>query len=162
MRMSQGVEWSVHCLSVLAFLPEERALSAGRLAEFHGIPAPYLAKHLQALVRAGIIDSVPGPRGGFRLERAPADISLLDVVEALEGPEPAFRCTEIRQQGPSAIGKKCYTRPCGLAAAFANAENAWRTALRATTLQQLIEDLPRSVDPRQLKKQAAWLDDFLA
>ncbi len=49
-----------------------------------------------------------------------------------------------------------------MAAAFANAENAWRTALRATTLQQLIEDLPRSVDPRQLKKQAAWLDDVLA
>ncbi len=162
MRMSQGVEWSVHCLVVLALLPEERALSAGRLAEFHGIRAPYLAKHLQALVRAGIIDSVPGPRGGFRLNRAPADISLLDVVEALEGPKPAFRCMEIRQQGPSAIGRKCYTRPCGIAAAFANADTAWRTPLRATTLQQLIEDMPRSVDPRQLKKGAAWLDDVLA
>ena len=162
MRMSYGVEWSVHCLSVLAFLPEDRALSAGRLAEFHGIPAPYLAKHLQALVRAGIIDSMPGPRGGFRLNRAPAGISLLDVVEALEGPEPVFRCTEIRQQGPSAIGRKCYTRPCGIATAFAKAETAWRTALRATTLEHLIDDLPRSVDPRQLKKGAVWLDDVLA
>ncbi len=162
MRMTQGVEWSVHCLLVLAFLPQERTLTAGRLAEFHGVPAPYLAKHLQALVRAGIIDSVPGPRGGFRLERAPADISLLDVVEALEGPEPAFRCAEIRQQGPSAIGRKCYPRPCGIAAAFATAETAWRTALRATTLQQLIEDMPRLVDPRQLKKGAAWLEGVLA
>lgn len=162
MRMSQGVEWSVHCLSILAFLPDKQALSAGRLAEFHGIPAPYLAKHLQALVRAGIVGSVPGPRGGFRLNRTPADINLLDVVEAVEGPEPAFRCAEIRQQGPSAIGKRCYTRPCGIAAAFARAETAWRTALRGTTLQHLIDDLPRSVDPRQLKKGAAWLEDALA
>lgn len=161
MRMSHGVEWSVHCLSVLAFVPEKRALSAGRLAEFHGIPAPYLSKHLQALVRAGIIGSVPGPRGGFRLNRSPADISLLDVVEAVEGSEPAFRCTEIRQQGPAAIGKRCYPQPCGIAAAFASAETEWRTALRAVTLQQLIEDLPSTVDPRQLKKGAAWLENVL-
>ena len=162
MRMSQGVEWSIHCLSVLAFLPEGRALSASRLAEFHDVPAPYLTKHLQALVRAGILDSLPGPRGGFRLNRAPADVTLLDVFEALEGPEPAFRCNEIRQRGPSAIGKKCYPRPCGISAAFAKADTAWRAVLRASTLQQLIEDMPRLVDPRQLKKSAAWLDDALA
>ncbi len=65
-------------------------------------------------------------------------------------------------QGPSAIGRKCYTRPCGIATVFAKAETAWRTALRATTLQHLIQDLPRSVDPRQLKKEAAWLKDVLA
>ena len=45
---------------------------ATRLAEYHGVPAPYLAKHLQALSRAGIVESSPGPRGGYRLARPAA------------------------------------------------------------------------------------------
>src|SRR3982750_2796243 len=103
MKLSDGVEWAVHCATVLALLPKGMAMPAARLAEFHGVPAAYLAKHLQALARAGIVEAAQGPKGGYRLGRPAADIPLLDVVVAVEGDEPAFRCSEIRQRGPAAI-----------------------------------------------------------
>lgn len=59
----------------------------GRLiAEHYGIPAEYLLKILQLLVRAKILESETGRRGGFRLRRDPDDVSVLDLLEAVEGP----------------------------------------------------------------------------
>ncbi|GAA0262801.1 hypothetical protein GCM10010492_74820 [Saccharothrix mutabilis subsp. mutabilis] len=99
--MGEGVEWAVHCCLSLAWVGE-RAIPATRLAAYYDLPAAYLNKQLQALARAGVLTSTPGPRGGFRLARAPERITLMDVVSAVEGPEQAFRCTEIRHRGPAA------------------------------------------------------------
>ena len=52
MRLSDGVEWGVHVCVLLAALPDGAALPAAKLAEYHGVPAPYLAKHLQVLAGA--------------------------------------------------------------------------------------------------------------
>ena len=109
--MSDGVEWALHCCTVLAALPEDQALPAARLAEFHEVPPAYLAKHLQALTAAGITRSLPGPRGGYRLARPPAEVSVLDVVLAVDGDDTAFRCSEIRQRGPAAGGRDLYRGP---------------------------------------------------
>lgn len=71
MKLSDGIEWGIHVTTLLAVLPSEAALPAARLAEFHGVPAAYLAKHLQALSRAGILESVHGPGGGIAWRRRP-------------------------------------------------------------------------------------------
>src|SRR6476661_4659379 len=125
MRIGEGVEWGLHCCVVLGSLPPERTLTATRLAEFHDVAPAYLAKHLQALSRAGIIESVSGPKGGYRLARPADQISMLEVVEAVEGDEAAFRCTEIRQCGPDRVAPEKYVRSCGIARAMAVAELAW-------------------------------------
>ena len=104
---------------------------------------------------------MPGRKGGFRLGRPPADISLLDVVEAIEGTAPAFRCTEIRQQGPSAIGRRNYVNPCGIATAMRRAEDAWKAELRAVTIADLLAELETSVDIRQTEKAITWLMEVL-
>ena len=57
-----------------------------------GLPGPYLAKILQALSTAGILESMRGPNGGFRLQRPAHRISLQDVVMTLEGGEPLDGC----------------------------------------------------------------------
>src|SRR5262245_42477747 len=103
MRISEGVEWGLHCCTLLAVLPEGQTLPSARLAEYHELPPAYLAKHLQALSRAGIIESVQGAKGGYRLSRPAAEIPVLDVVLAIEGDEPAFQCAEIRQCGPASV-----------------------------------------------------------
>jgi Rrf2 family protein len=161
MRMSNGVEWAAHCVVLLHGLPEGAALSAARLAEYHGVPAPYLAKALQALAGAGIVASLPGRRGGYRLDRPAAEITLLDVVLAVEGDEPAFRCTEIRKRGPSRVADRCYTAVCGIAAAMQRAEAAWRTELAQTTIADLAAAVPRDAPPEAQKKAAAWFRDVL-
>src|SRR5690242_10024706 len=129
MRIGEGVEWGLHCCVVLASLPPQRTLSATRLAEFHDLPPAYLAKHLQALSRAGIVESVPGPRGGYRLARPAETITVLEVVEAIDGEEAAFRCTEIRQCGPARVAADKYVRRCGIARTMAAAERAWQREL---------------------------------
>src|ERR1035437_6597192 len=119
MRINEGVEWGAHCAVVLALLPEGASLPAARLAEYHGVPAPYLAKSLQALMRAGIVESSTGRRGGYRLGKPASEITLLDVFHAVEGDDTFFRCTEIRRQGPSRVAAYAYPptcespRPCG-------------------------------------------------
>lgn len=155
--MSDGVEWALHCCTVLATLPADQALPAARLAEFHEVPPAYLAKHLQALTAAGITLSVPGPRGGYRLARPPAEVSVLDVVLAVDGEETAFRCSEIRQRGPAAGGPELYRRPCGIARAMWRAEDAWRAELAATSIGDLVVELMATVPRRQLVKGAEWV-----
>src|SRR5688500_10429852 len=97
-----------------------------------------MAKHLQALSGAGIVTSIAGRRGGYRLARPAADITVLEIVEAVEGRGPAFRCTEIRQRGPAAVEAYRYTHSCGVARAMWDAEEAWRQVLRATTVLDLL------------------------
>lgn len=157
--MSEGVEWALHCCTLLAVVPEGTALPATRLAEFHGVPGAYLAKHLQALAAAGILESVPGRRGGYRLARRPADIPLIDVVDAVEGDESAFRCTEIRQRGPSALARSRYVKPCGIARAMWAAEDAWRAELARRTVADLLAGLASDVPMDAAVKAAAWLQE---
>ncbi|CAM5471031.1 transcriptional regulator [Streptomyces narbonensis] len=139
MRMSEGVEWALHSCLNLAWIGSERAVTAARLAAYHELPAPYLTKQLQALARAGIVTSVSGPKGGFRLARGLDRITLMDVVAAVEGPEEAFRCAEIRQQGPGAGAPGSYAAECAIAGAMGRAELAWRRALMAQTLDDVRE-----------------------
>lgn len=162
MRMNEGVEWAAHCVLLLDSLPDGAALPASGLAEYHGVPAPYLAKSLQALAGAGIVTSLPGRHGGYRLARPATEITLLDVVLAVEGEEPAFRCTEIRKRGPSRVPNRCYPPMCGIAAAMHRAETAWRDELAQTTIADLAAGVLRQAPPRALEKSASWLQKTLA
>ena len=162
MKLSDGVEWGAHVTTILAVLPAGRALPAAKLAEYHGVPAAYLAKHLQALSRAGILESVQGPRGGYRLARPASEITLLDVVEAIDGDEPAFRCTEIRRRGPTAQPASAYRLACGIHRAMDAADDAWRSALRGVTVAALVDGVMREASPAGLAAGATWIQEAIA
>jgi Rrf2 family protein len=163
MKLSDGVEWALHCCTVLALVPEGSAMPAARLAEFHGVPGAYLAKHLQALARAGIVTSTQGPKGGYRLAKPAAAITLLEVVDAVEGDEPSFRCSEIRRRGPAAVPARggAYVKPCGIARAMWRADEAWRASLRSETIADLLRGLAVDIDPRSAVKAANWMQEVL-
>lgn len=149
MQMGEGVEWGLHCLMALVWLEDQGPVAAGRLAEVFDLPPEYLKKRLQPLVRAGILASTPGARGGYTLARAPEKITLMDVVAAVEGREDAFRCAEIRQQGAGTLaGATEFVRPCGVATAMRRAEMAWRRELAAQTLGDLLAAAPATAPGR--------------
>ena len=141
MKLSDGVEQAIHSVTMLSGLAEDGVLSAAALAEFHGVSASYLLKHLQALSGAGLLSTVPGPKGGYRLAKTPEEITLLDIVLAVEGPQPAFRCAEIRRRGPSPLPERYFTRPCQINAAMLRAERAYRAELAAVRISDILADL---------------------
>ena len=162
MRLGEPVEWALHCATILALLPDDAALPASKLAEFHGVPAAYLAKALQSLSRAGIVESVPGRHGGYRLGVPAAEVTLLDVVEAVEGHETSFRCTEIRKRGPAKVSPRLYSPVCAIAEAMYRADEAWRAELRKTTIADLLGRLATTVPIEAAVKGAAYLQEVLS
>lgn len=144
MKLSGGIEWAVHCCVVLS--GADTPVPSARLAQLHEVSGTYLAKQMQSLSRAGLVRSVQGKAGGYVLTRAPEKITMLDVVEAIEGPEPSFVCTEIRQRGPFAVPPEKCTRTCPIAKAMYAADAAWRAALREITIADLVADVNSAGD----------------
>ncbi|MGK5553237.1 RrF2 family transcriptional regulator [Actinomadura kijaniata] len=140
MKLSNGVEWALHGCVTLS--QSDSPVPAARLAELHGTPPAYMAKQLQALSRAGIVRSTPGQVGGYTLTRPASAITALEVVRAIDGTEPAYRCTEIRQRGPLGVPAEQCARPCAIARAMADAQDAWARALARVS----IADLAAAID----------------
>ncbi|WJH38924.1 Rrf2 family transcriptional regulator [Aliirhizobium terrae] len=158
MKLNDGVEQAIHCIGMLSGLSEGGVLSAAALAEFHGVSTSYLLKHMQALSGAGLVATVPGPKGGYRLAKTPEEITLLDIVLAVEGPAPAFRCAEIRQRGPNPLPGRYFTKPCGINAAMLKAEKAYRAELAKVTMASILADLAADDDGGIAARGCAFMD----
>ncbi|MEV1006734.1 Rrf2 family transcriptional regulator [Streptomyces sp. NPDC049881] len=152
MKLPVSTEWLLHCATTLAQLDERSTTSAAQLARYYDLPPASLAKQLQALVRAGVLAATTGPRGGFRLARPASAISLLDVVEAVDGPASPYECREIRQQGRGALPAEDCRDTCLLARKMAEAHDAWRRSLAGTTLADVVGELPPSAPARTRRR----------
>jgi Rrf2 family protein len=158
MKLSDGVEQAIHSMAMLACLGEGSTLSAAALADYHGISPSYLLKHMQALSAAGLVETIPGPKGGYRLARSPDSINLLNIVLAVEGSQPAFRCNEIRQRGPNPLPARYFEKPCGIAAVMLAAERVYRAELAKTSIADLMQDLKETDDGGIAARGCAFLD----
>ncbi|RSS82219.1 Rrf2 family transcriptional regulator [Streptomyces sp. WAC06614] len=156
MKLSGGVEWALHCCVVLTAATEP--VPAARLALLHDVSPSYLAKQMQSLSRAGLVTSVQGKTGGYALTRAASEITVLDVVQAVDGAGPAFVCTEIRRRGPLGTPPEECTAPCGIARVMGAAEAAWRASLRGVTIADLVASVERDNGPEALPGIGAWLN----
>ncbi|WP_049717827.1 RrF2 family transcriptional regulator [Streptomyces caatingaensis] len=155
--MATTVEWMAHVCLTLACAPPGTSLQAAALAEFHGLPKPYLTKQLQALVKSGILRSAPGVRGGFSLARPSSEITLMDVVVAVEGPADLFQCTAIRKNGVvAAAAPGSGDLPCIVQLEMKKAEMAWRKALASQTLENLAERLEQGA-PQVVTMTREWI-----
>lgn len=96
---SSGVEYGIHSLICMVDgKGEGREMNVREIAELQGVPYDYLGKIFTKLSRAGLVISSEGKGGGFILSRPPDQISVLDIVEAIDGEKSIFDCKEIRQR----------------------------------------------------------------
>lgn len=95
LRLSKKADYALLAMRHLAAHSGNEAVSARELAEAYDIPAELLAKVLQQLVRAGLLDSHQGIRGGYGLARVAATISVADVILAIDGPLTVTACSEV-------------------------------------------------------------------
>lgn len=158
MKLGEGVEAAIHCAAMLAGVEGEATMPGAAMAEAFGLSPSYLLKHLNMLGAARILESVPGPAGGYRLARPAERITLLDIVLAVEGREPAFRCGEIRQRGPAKLDALAYLKPCGINAAMLKAERAYRAALAEVRLSDIVADFMSGADPRSVAASCAFVE----
>lgn len=160
--ISTAVEYGLHCLLYLSDpVAGVREASAKDLAELQGVPVEYVAKLFTKLSRAGIVVATEGVRGGFKLGRSAAHISVLDVVNAIDGNKALFDCREIR--GNCAVfGDKppaWATRGvCSIHAVMLDAEKRMAEALAMHSLADLatrtVEKAPAEYGPQVVK----WLE----
>ena len=94
--MSKRADYALLALSHLAVMQAgepERMVNTKELAELYEIPLELLAKILQTLAKNGIVASHPGPTGGYKLQRAPAAISVAEIISVLDGPLALLQCS---------------------------------------------------------------------
>src|ERR671912_1013983 len=95
LRLSKKSDYALISMKHLALRPESGASSSAReISETYDIPLELLAKVLQRLVRARLLVSVQGTRGGYRLGRNAAQISVADVIQAVDGPVTVTACSD--------------------------------------------------------------------
>ena len=94
LRLSKKADYALLAMRHLAANPDRDAMPARELAETYDIPPELLAKVLQRLVRARLLESHQGIRGGYGLARPAAQMSVADVIQAVDGPFTVTACSE--------------------------------------------------------------------
>lgn len=132
MRLSHLADYAVVLMTAAARRPDGARLSATELAGETGVPLPTAQKLMGQLAASGLLSSARGASGGFSLARAARDISLADIVEAVEGPIAMTVCSEGRTD--CALDAHCRVKPhMGVVG------NAVRGALGSVSLTELAQ-----------------------
>lgn len=145
--VTAGVEYALHSLLYLVGDDTEgRQASAKELAEFQGISVDFIAKIFTRLQKANLVVSSEGIKGGFRLARRAAQISVWDVVVAIDGEKPIFDCREIRSRCAIFNGRPpgwTTMGVCSIHAIMLEAETKMRNVLKDNTLAEIYQNVER-------------------
>jgi Rrf2 family protein len=135
LRLSKKADYALMAMKHLAVRADGSSASAREIAEQYDIPVELLAKVLQRLARRGLLISLQGTRGGYRLARPTTMISVADIIQAIDGPLTVTACSsEAENCGQYA---KCNVR-----------DPLWKikdrivSALTTCSLQEISSDLP--------------------
>jgi Rrf2 family protein len=130
-QISRKIEYGTRAMVFLASLPEGMSTSFREIARKMDIPEEFLAKILKILVKAELVKSVRGSKGGYSLARQPSHISFLEVIEAVEGPISVNVCTEKDHGGCR------FTGNCTMFSVWNQGQERMLEVYRATKLDRL-------------------------
>lgn len=100
LRFSKKADYGLMAVHYIAFHQHDGVVNARRVAEDLGIPSELLAKILQRLAKGRLIRSVNGPKGGYVLARSPRQITVGEVLRAIDGPPSIVHCYQSQYQCP--------------------------------------------------------------
>ncbi len=141
LRVTKLTDYATVVLTVLA-ARSEQVLSASELAEQAGLEAPTVSKILKPLSQAGLVEGLRGVHGGYRLARAASEITLVEIVEAMEGPLAITECSQDHSQCGIA-------QTCGVRSNWRLINDVVGDALRRVTLAQMLQPLSLPGDSRR-------------
>lgn len=140
LELTRRADYAIRTSICLAGEGSGRLLPASDIARRMDVPPRFLPQIMQDLVRAGLVEAAPGRRGGYRLTRAPDEVTLLEVIEAVEG--------DIRRRTCVLRSDDCAPeRACGVHDLFAAAQEALLERLSEATVQDATRrtDIPSGV-----------------
>ena len=129
--LSSTSDYALRAILVLAQATDGRPLRADQIARATASPANYLAKTLNALAKAGLVNSTRGPYGGFGLAIPAAELSLAQIIDCFDEPRPQTRCL----LGNAPCDSR---RPCTAHTRWTAIKDARRVALADTTVADLL------------------------
>ncbi len=133
MQVTRATDYAIRVTIQLATTPTATRIHGPALARAIDGPESFVSKVLQQLVQAGLVTSQRGTRGGFQLARPAANISLLEVVEAVEGPTQLNVCVP--------MGQNCDRKEwCAAHPVFVEAQAALVNVLSKASIAQLAGD----------------------
>lgn len=160
---SAGVEYGIHCLIFLVGeRGESREASVRDLAELQGVPLDYLAKIFTKLAKSELVVATEGVRGGFRLARPADEISLLDIVSAVDGQKLIFDCKEIRGRCALFDGAPpawALDGHCSVHAAMMTAQKRMEEALAQQTILDLARKVSRKSPANFTTQVSQWINE---
>jgi len=130
MQVTRASEYAMLGLLALSRRPVGTVAMVEVLAEEEGIPASFLGKIFQSLTKAGIVKSARGSGGGFALLQSPNSVTVLQVIEAVEGPIAFQRCLEPEADCTHMGG-------CALCGLFSEAQDRVKEVFAKTTVTEL-------------------------
>jgi len=149
---SRSAEYAIRAFVHLAQVPEGKYIMVKNIAQEEGIPSHFLAKILQQLARRGLLQSSKGPTGGFHLRQKPEDISLMDIVQALDGLGDYEKCA-------SGLSECNAQMPCGMHDSWVALRSRIIDYLKHTSIADIhtaLEEKRRvAVKPRRVRRAAA-------
>lgn len=132
MQLTHAADYAVRVMMLLAGLPPGSRTSRRELARAGQIPSHFLSKILQALARGGLVASFRGTAGGFSLLKNPDELTMLDVIEVIEGPMWLNQCVD--------PGQECARQSwCAAHGLWVDAQSAVVQLLRSATIAELME-----------------------
>ena len=134
---TKKADYALLALSFLATEGKDRLVGPREIAGRYEIPAELLAKVMQTLARHHLVTSVVGPTGGYRLSREAAQISVAEVLEAMEGPLAIAQCWEDSGTQGCAQAPHCHLRE-----PLARVQDEMTRLLRAMTLEEVCRPAP--------------------
>ncbi len=140
LRISRIADYGVVLGTRLAMLPHDDVRSVRDLAAETGIPQPTVSKILKLLVRQGVVDSTRGARGGYRLARRPEDVTVAEVIAALEGPIGVTECGQSDHEHDCELSGRCFVR-----GNWQRINEAIAHALHQITLAEMAQPAPQLV-----------------
>lgn len=127
MRFTKATNYALHTMLMLVSASPAKPVSVQKLAESQGVSPTYLSKILTRLVKAGMIESISGANGGYRLSRNKDDITFLDIIHAIEGTASLFECNFVHGD------------ECSIQAVMKEAEEKMESHLRKAKLVDLLQ-----------------------
>ncbi len=160
MQFSIGVEYALHSLFYMMYLPENKSLGIKQIANLHNTTDSYLSKIFTKLRKAGIVKSITGLKGGYELSKPASDISFWDVIEAIEGSSYFFQCGEIRKKNifvkdPSEFKANS---PCLIKVVIHDAEDLLSNELKSKSLLRLFEQVKDDFSEDKKEKITHWVN----